>query len=145
MIHQTRPSTTYGKSGKTVWHSPKILWPIQCWSPPLTKRDKPSSEARFALCSPIKVHAKKRLTHPRFLKIYRDLLSSYGDLIFKTDHIGFYGFSMEAFAESGWEVLEQTDDLLHSEWHDPDVTPEWEEISIDTGCNIFYARVVPPR
>jgi tRNA (guanine-N7-)-methyltransferase len=92
-----------------------------------------------------KVHVKKRLTHPRFLKIYHDLLSNHGDLIFKTDHTGFYDFSMEAFAESGWEVLEQTDDFLHSEWHDPDVMSEWEEISIDMGYNIFYARVVPPR
>ena len=55
--------------------------------------------------------AKFRLTAPGFLRLYADLLPVGGQIWFKTDNGPLFDWSMEQFAEEGWELSELTRDL----------------------------------
>ena len=55
---------------------------------------------------PKKGHAKRRLTHKCKLDIYKRILKPGGELRLKTDNDGLYEFSLEQFAECGWETPE---------------------------------------
>jgi tRNA (guanine-N7-)-methyltransferase len=56
-------------------------------------------------------HKKRRLTHERFLSIYKDLLRPGGEIHFKTDNDALFEFSLGQFEESGFELLDVTRDL----------------------------------
>lgn len=56
-------------------------------------------------------HAKRRLTAPHFLDIYRKLLKKDGDILFKTDHADFYNWTFDTLKEEGWQILDAVDDL----------------------------------
>jgi len=56
-------------------------------------------------------YKKQRLTHPRFLEIYRGLLKSGGRIIQKTDDAAFYAFSLESYAAAGFKITEVCEDL----------------------------------
>ena len=58
-----------------------------------------------------KKHAKRRLTAPGFLKIYKEILNDTGEIHFKTDNLPLFEYSLEQFAECGYELLEVTNDL----------------------------------
>ena len=60
---------------------------------------------------PKKRHAKRRLTHIRFLEMYRKILKPSGEIYFKTDNRGLFDFSLEQFALAGLEVRDVTNDL----------------------------------
>ena len=60
---------------------------------------------------PKKRHAKRRLTHIRFLEMYRKILKPEGEIYFKTDNRGLFDFSLEQFALAGLEVCDVTNDL----------------------------------
>ena len=55
--------------------------------------------------------AKRRLTSPEFLPIYRDVLRPGGEIHFKTDNQPLFEFSLRSFAKCGWTVSEVTRDL----------------------------------
>jgi tRNA (guanine-N7-)-methyltransferase len=72
-----------------------------------------------------KSDAKHRLTHPRFLEIYKQLLlrkgpsfTQTGVLHFKTDNSPLFDWSREQFEQNGWKISEQTDDLHGSNLSD---------------------------
>ena len=56
-------------------------------------------------------HAKRRLTHGNFLRVYRELLRPGGEVLFKTDEDDLFEFSLEQFRLNGFELLEVTRDL----------------------------------
>lgn len=56
-------------------------------------------------------HAKRRLTHENFLKLYRVLLRPGGEIHFKTDNIDLFVFSVASLEKNGFELLESTKDL----------------------------------
>ncbi len=56
-------------------------------------------------------YKKQRLTHPRFLDIYREILKEGGLIVQKTDDGDFYRFSLESFKEAGYKVIETCEDL----------------------------------
>lgn len=60
---------------------------------------------------PKKKHAKRRLTSPGFLKIYRELLAENGEVWFKTDNAPLFEYSLEQFEKEGWQLREVTRDL----------------------------------
>lgn len=64
---------------------------------------------------PKKRHAKRRLTHVRFLEMYRKILKVGGEIYFKTDNRGLFDFSLEQFAEAGLEVRDVTNNLHENE------------------------------
>ncbi len=83
---------------------------------------------------PKKRHAKRRLTHVRFLEMYRPILADGGEIFFKTDNRGLFDFSLEQFAAVGMTVRDVTNDLHASEPSD-NVRTEYE--------NKFSAAGVP--
>lgn len=60
---------------------------------------------------PTKRHAKRRLTHTNFLKLYRKVLQPHGEIHFKTDNAPLFAFSLEEFPLAGFSLSEVTDDL----------------------------------
>ena len=63
-------------------------------------------------------HQKRRLTHTRQLSLYKPLLSEDGEIWFKTDNDDLYLATKRYFAEAGYTVFFDTQDL-HAE-SDPD-------------------------
>lgn len=64
---------------------------------------------------PKKRHAKRRLTHVRFLEMYRKILKPSGEIYFKTDNRALFDFSLEQFALVGLSVRDVTNDLHANE------------------------------
>ncbi|MDO4517489.1 MAG: tRNA (guanosine(46)-N7)-methyltransferase TrmB [Bacillota bacterium] len=60
---------------------------------------------------PPKRHAKRRLTHRNFLKLYREVLKEDGQIHFKTDNAPLFEFSVLEFPEAGYRLEEVTRDL----------------------------------
>ena len=59
-------------------------------------------------------HWKRRLSSEVFLKKYEIILRDKGTVEMKTDNVPLFDFSLESFADRGWELLYVTRDL-HSE------------------------------
>ncbi len=55
-------------------------------------------------------YKKQRLTHPRFLERYKKLLIDGGEIVQKTDNPELYEFSLESYAQSGYEILFKSED-----------------------------------
>lgn len=92
---------------------------------------------------PKKRHAKRRLTNRRFLEVYKKLLAPGGDLILKTDSTILFEFSLEEFAETGWQIIEESRDLHHSPYAETNITTEYEDKFVSRGMPIYYVRVKP--
>lgn len=97
-------------------------------------------------------HAKRRLTHRKYLSEYKKILAPGSILEFKTDNDELFAFSVREFQEFGLELLELTDDLHGVLSNDsPDAgegesisaltTTEYEDRFTAVGKNIHYCRV----
>ena len=60
---------------------------------------------------PKKRQAKRRLTSPGFLATYKEILNKNGEIHFKTDNVPLFEYSVETFAECGFELSEVTYNL----------------------------------
>ena len=56
-------------------------------------------------------HAKRRLTHRRFLELYAQILRPGGELFFKTDNCALFDFSLREFEHGGFGLIDSTRDL----------------------------------
>lgn len=56
-------------------------------------------------------HAKRRLTHGNFLKLYRQVLREDGEIHFKTDNQGLFEFSVEEIPQFGFTLSQVTRNL----------------------------------
>ena len=86
-------------------------------------------------------HAKRRLTYRSFLELYRSILPDDGVLIFKTDNVGLFDFSLEEFAEFGLNIEWMTRDLHNSERAEGNVMTEYEKNFSEKGFTINSAIV----
>lgn len=88
---------------------------------------------------PREKHKKRRLTHPRKLKLYKELLKNGDEIHFKTDDDELFRESLEYFKSEGFKVKNLTYDL-HKSDIDPDTTPmtEHEKMFSDEGIKIKY-------
>ena len=75
---------------------------------------------------PKKGYAKRRLTHRKFLAMYRELLPEYGKIVFKTDNAGLFDFSLEEFTAAGFRLEELCRDLHNSEYNENNIQTEYE-------------------
>ncbi|MBD3879168.1 MAG: tRNA (guanosine(46)-N7)-methyltransferase TrmB [Quinella sp. 1Q5] len=91
---------------------------------------------------PKKRHAKRRLTHERFLELYKKILKRGGEFFFKTDNRGLFDYSLEQFALAGLEVRDVTNDLHANEPPD-NIRTEYENKFSTAGVpiNFCIARV----
>lgn len=60
--------------------------------------------------------ARRRLTYPRFLAMYKNLLQKDGWLHLKTDNTGLFDYTLEVLAKENIKNLAFTYDLNHSEF-----------------------------
>lgn len=97
----------------------------------------------FANPWPKASHNKRRLTHPRFLALYRLFTGEDTILEFKTDDEELYHASLEYFPEAGYEILYQSDDLPRD--HPGNIETEYETKFRSFGMPIYRidAKVVP--
>ena len=79
-------------------------------------------------------HAKRRLTHIRFLEMYRQIIKVGGEIFFKTDNRPLFDFSLEQFTLARLDVRDVTNDLHANEPVD-NIRTEYE--------NKFSAAGVP--
>lgn len=72
-------------------------------------------------------HAKRRLTSPKYLEIYKRLLKKDGAIFFKTDNRTFFDYSVECFREAGFRLECLTYDLHNSEYEAENLHTEYED------------------
>ena len=90
-------------------------------------------------------HAKRRLTSPIFLSLYDEILSPEGVICFKTDNRPLFDFSLEQVELAGWEMVNYTFDLHHSEYAEGNVMTEYEEKFSAMGNPICRMVIKPPK
>lgn len=86
-------------------------------------------------------YAKRRLTHRRFLALYRTLLKDGGELWLKTDNEGLFDFSLEEFAAEGLTCLYVSRDFHAAPESADNIMTEYERNFSSQGKPIFCARV----
>jgi len=92
---------------------------------------------------PPKSDARHRLTAPRFLNYYREILRSNGTLNFKTDNAPLFKWSLEQFTEDGWKTEFLTRDLHSSDASEESkIMTSYEQRFVAEKLKIHYARFV---
>lgn len=87
--------------------------------------------------------AKHRLTHPKFLKTYTELLAPGGVLRFKTDNRELFLWSLEQLVAEGWQLRELSFDLHESDLpSDYKITTHFERKYMEKGVPINYVSAV---
>ena len=71
-------------------------------------------------------HAKRRLTAPGFLAVYREILKEGGYIRQKTDNVLLFESSLESYAECGWRCEDICRDLHNSPWAEENILTEYE-------------------
>lgn len=71
-------------------------------------------------------HAKRRLTSPKYLEIYKKLLSEDGAIFFKTDNRLLFDYSLETLSAAGFRLEKLTYDLHNSEYENDNIHTEYE-------------------
>jgi tRNA (guanine-N7-)-methyltransferase len=90
--------------------------------------------------------AKKRLTHPAFLRRYQQILHPGGYIHLKTDSPELYRFTRKVIALYGLNLLEDYADI----YAEPVLKPEWtirthyEGLDIAGSRRVHYLRFSPP-
>ena len=81
-------------------------------------------------------HAKRRLTHQNFLKVYQKLMTINSEIHFKTDNTDLFNFSVEEIRNYPMRITYLTGDLHNSDF-EGNITTEFEEKFIKQG-NLIY-------
>ncbi|QHI71873.1 tRNA (guanosine(46)-N7)-methyltransferase TrmB [Aminipila terrae] len=87
-------------------------------------------------------HAKRRLTHTRFLKEYEKVIRNSGIVEFKTDNDALFEFSIGEIKANGFEILEYSRDLHNSAFPSKEVTTEYEDKFTGFNKCINYVKFV---
>lgn len=84
--------------------------------------------------------AKKRLTHPRFLRLYKKILKEGGLVNLKTDSPDLYHFTLAVINLFGLELLEHTDQVYKQEVIKPElmIKTHYEGLDIAQSNTIHY-------
>lgn len=91
---------------------------------------------------PKKKHAKRRLTHPRFLLKYRQVLNENGEIHFKTDSALLFEYSLNSFADVGIQLRNITFDLHRDGIREDLVMTEYESKFVGMGQPIYRLEAV---
>lgn len=90
----------------------------------------------FSCPFPKNKYAIHRLTHHRFLSIYRLLLCEGGEIHQKTDNMHFFEFSIEEFSQNGFALKNMSLDLHRSGFED-NIMTEYEARFSSMGMPIY--------
>ncbi len=91
---------------------------------------------------PKKRHARRRLTHPRFVRKYTGILNDNGEIHFKTDSQSLFEFSLNSFADMGLRMRSISLDLHGGGIRQDLVMTEYEMKFVEQGKNIYRCEVV---
>lgn len=94
-----------------------------------------------------KSRAKKRLTHPKFLKKYQQFLAPGGLINLKTDSQVLYRFTSEVISRYGCELLKSYDDV-YQQASEPEllqIKTHYEGLDIAGTGKIFYLQFRLPK
>lgn len=95
----------------------------------------------FSCPFPKNSYEKHRLTHPRFLKIYKRILIPNGEIHQKTDNMHFFEFSLEKLSSCGFTLKNISLDL-HSSGYEDNIITEYEKKFSDQGYPIYRLEAV---
>lgn len=113
---------------------------IKCSAEYLPKYIKPQSIERiflnFSCPFPKNKYAAHRLTHTRFLDIYKELMSDGAELHQKTDNRQLFEFSIEQLTASGFALKNISLDLHNSDFPD-NIETEYEHKFASQGFPIY--------
>ena len=86
--------------------------------------------------------AKKRLTHPRFLRLYQQVLQPHGSIHLKTDSPDLYHFTKQVISLYGLNLLEDVEDLYATPPSDPvlNIKTHYESLDIAGKARVHYLR-----
>lgn len=90
----------------------------------------------FSCPFPKKQYANHRLTHERFLEIYRRILKEGAEIHQKTDNMHFFEFSIEQFSKCGFLMKNVSLDL-HNSGFEGNIITEYEKRFSDLGQPIY--------
>ncbi len=89
--------------------------------------------------------AKNRLTHPKFLALYAQLLAPGGALYFKTDAHDLFTWSLEQLVAEKWQIEELSFDLHESDLSDHyKVMTTYEQRFVSEGLPTHFVKATPP-
>jgi tRNA (guanine-N7-)-methyltransferase len=91
---------------------------------------------------PKKRHARRRLTHPRFMRKYIQILNDYGEIHLKTDSRSLFEFSLNTFADMGLRMRNISLDVHGGGTPEGYVFTEYETKFVQQGMNIYRCEVV---
>ncbi|NMO96093.1 tRNA (guanosine(46)-N7)-methyltransferase TrmB [Paenibacillus lemnae] len=87
-------------------------------------------------------HGRRRLTHPRFLDMYKKILNDQGQIHFKTDSVSLFEFSLNSFADYGLQMTNISLDLHRDGVNEQFVMTEYESKFVGQGMNIHRCEVI---
>lgn len=90
----------------------------------------------FSCPFPKKAYASHRLTHKRFLEIYKKILKKDSEIHQKTDNMHFFEFSIEHFTASGFSLKNISLDLHNSDF-EGNIETEYEHKFASLGQPIY--------
>ncbi|MEI5908821.1 tRNA (guanosine(46)-N7)-methyltransferase TrmB [Bacillus spongiae] len=85
-------------------------------------------------------HAKRRLTHEGFLRIYEEILVNEGEIHFKTDNQKLFEYSLQSFSAYGLRLNYVSLDLHKSDF-EGNIMTEYEEKFSSIGQRIYRSEV----
>lgn len=95
----------------------------------------------FSCPFPKNQYASHRLTHERFLEIYRRVLKNGAEIHQKTDNMHFFEFSIEQFSKCGFPMKNVSLDL-HNSGFEGNIITEYEKRFSDLGQPIYRLEAV---
>lgn len=98
----------------------------------------------FSCPFPKNTYAQHRLTAPRFLKIYKKLLTDSGEIHQKTDNMKLFEFSLESFSQNGFALKNISLDLHNSSFKG-NIQTEYETKFVSLGLPIYRLEAYIPK
>jgi len=84
----------------------------------------------------------KRLTNPKFLRIYSDFMVDGGKICQKTDDRTLFEYSIESFSACGFTLTEVSLDLHNSFYASKNIVTEYEKSFSDKGMPIYALTAI---
>lgn len=91
--------------------------------------------------------ARKRLTHPKFLRLYQQFLTADSYIHLKTDSPVLYNFTLDVIDLYGLTLVEATDDLYKNPVNNPvlAIKTHYEQLDIAGSRRIHYVKFRLPE
>jgi len=90
--------------------------------------------------------AKKRLTHPRYLRLYQHILKPGGFVHLKTDSPALFYFTKLVSDLYGVEIVDSSEDIYARPENPPEmhIKTHYEKLDIAASNKIFYLKLILP-